>query len=350
MWKKVLVWLSGWVDSAVSAYLLQKDWYEVSAWFMKNYVSDDENCPTKEDRDMAIKVAEQLWIKIFMIFDFRKEYDEKIVEYIYDSYKKWITPNPDIMCNKEIKFKLFLDKAMDLWFNYIATWHYAQIEKDEKWEYILKKWVDENKDQSYFLAWLNQEQLSKSLFPIWNICKTKVREIANQVNLINANRKDSQGICFIWKVDMHKFLEKKLPIKSWDIINTKWEKIWTHNWAHFFTIGQRKWINIWWWPALFVVKKDIDKNQVIVWEEKELDLYSKELETINWHWIWEKYSLPLKAMAKIRYRQKDQELEIFDNWVNSIKAVFKEEQRAISSWQTIAVYMEDKLIWSWIIK
>ncbi|EKE27978.1 MAG: tRNA-specific 2-thiouridylase MnmA, partial [uncultured bacterium (gcode 4)] len=269
MKKRVLLWLSWWVDSAVGAHLLQKEGYEVVAWFMKNYVSTTEDCPTKEDRDEAIKVAQHLWIKEFIIFDFREEYNAKVVEYIYEWYKSWITPNPDILCNSEIKFKLFLDKAMKLWFDYIATGHYARIEENwelwaENWDkhYSLLKWLDPNKDQSYFLAWLNQYQLSKSLFPIWNLEKPEVRKIAEEIGLPNAKRKDSQWICFVGKVDMHKFLEKKIPTKKWNIVDTSWHILGEHNWAWYFTIWQRKWINIWGWPALFVVKKDVEKNEV----------------------------------------------------------------------------------------
>lgn len=349
MKKRVLVGLSGWVDSAVSAYLLQKEWYEVVAWFMKNYTSDEENCPTKEDRDEAIKVAEFLKIKEFIIFDFREEYNKKVVEYIYTWYQKWITPNPDILCNSEIKFKLFLDHALKLWFDYIATWHYARI-NEAKWEYNLLKWVDNSKDQSYFLSWLNQFQLSKSLFPIWNLEKTEVRKIAEEIGLPNAKRKDSQWICFVWKVDMHKFLEKKIPTKKWQILDTSWQVLGEHNWAWFYTIWQRKWIQIWWWPALFVIKKDIDNNVIIVWNEQELELYSDSLTATNWHWINKEYALPLDCKVKIRYRQEDQAVRLSDIGNNKIIANFANKQRAITSGQIITAYIGDELIWSGIIE
>lgn len=353
MKKRVLVWLSGGVDSAVTAHLLIKEGYEVVAGFMKNYVSEEEECSTRVDRDEAIKVAEFLRIKEFIIFDFREEYNKKIVEYIYEGYKKWITPNPDILCNSEIKFKLFLEKAINLNFDYIATGHYARIEtgleKTRPVSYKLLKWIDPNKDQSYFLSGLNQFQLTKSLFPIWNLEKSEVRKIAEKIWLPNAKRKDSQWICFVWKVDMHKFLEKKIPTKIWNIVNTEWKILWQHNWAQFFTIGQRKWIEIWGWPALFVIKKDIEKNEIVVWTENELELYSNSLTASNWHWIWEKLSFPIKATAKIRYRQTDQEVEIIDLWNSRIQANFTEKQRAITSGQTIALYIQDELVWSGII-
>lgn len=354
MKKRVLVWLSGWVDSAVAAYLLQQEWYEVAAWFMKNYVSEEENCPTREDRDEAIKVSQFLGIKEFTIFDFREEYNAKVVEYIYEWYASGITPNPDILCNSEIKFKLFLEYAMKLGFDYIATGHYARIIENNPGVILtpgfrLLKWVDPNKDQSYFLAWLNQFQLSKSLFPIGNLEKSEVRKIAEKVWLPNAKRKDSQWICFVGKVDMHKFLERKIPTKKGNIVDTSWNILGEHNWACFFTIGQRKWIQIWWGRALFVIKKNIDKNEVIVWNEEELELYSNNLTASNWHWIWEEKKFPYIWLAKIRYRQPDQEVTIIDLWNWRIEAQFSEKQRAVASGQTIALYEWEELIGSWII-
>ena len=364
MKKRVLVWMSWWVDSAVSAYLLKKEGYDVACWFMKNYVSEEENCPTREDRDEAIKVSQYLWIKEFMIFDFREEYDKKVVQYIYEGYKSWITPNPDILCNSEIKFKIFLEHSMKLWFDYIATWHYARIEKTEadwkwvwaaskkglKYRYKLLKWVDPSKDQSYFLAWLDNDQLSKSLFPIWHLLKSEVRKIAEEIGLPNAKRKDSQWICFVWKVDMHKFLEKKIPTKNGQILDTNGKVVWEHNWAWFFTIGQRKWIKIWWWPALFVVNKDVEKNVIVVWDEKDLELYSKNLTLRNWHWIGKEYTFPLDCKAKIRYRQEDQDVRLSDIGKWKIIADFANNQRAITSGQILAAYIWDELIWSWVIE
>ncbi len=347
--KRILIWLSGWVDSAVSAYLLQKQGYEVVAWFMKNYVSETWNCPTREDRDEAIKVASHLWIKTFIIFDQREEYDKKIVQYIYDWYKNGITPNPDVLCNSEIKFKLFMQNALNLWVDYIATGHYARIVENWEGKFHLLKGVDESKDQSYFLSWLNQYQLSKSLFPIWNLKKTEVRKIAKEIWLPNALRKDSQWLCFIWKVQMQDFLSKKISKKEWDILDPKGNIIWKHEWAWYYTIGQRKWIKVGWWPALFVIKKDVIKNTITVGTEKELELYSDRLIANTWHWIWKELNFPFKAKAKIRYRQEDQDVELFNIWNWQIEAIFKEKQRAITSGQTIVVYLKDELVGSGII-
>ena len=345
--KKILVWLSWWVDSAVSAYLLKKAWYDVTAWFMINYISNDGNCPTKVDLDVAKEVANFLWIKFFS-FDYQKEYNEKIVEYIYEWYKSWFTPNPDILCNTEIKFKLFLEEAINLWFDSVATWHYVRS-KYEDWYYKLLKWIDEKKDQSYFLSWLNQTQLSKSMFPIWGLVKNDVRKIANEIWLPNANRKDSQWLCFIWKINMKDFLKKKLPSLEWNILNINWDIIWKHEWAWFHTIWQRRWIWVSWPNPLYIIDKNIENNTITVWEEKDLKLYSKILETINWHWVWKSLDLPIKWYWKIRYQQVDQECEIINNW-KWVKVVFNNEQRAIARWQSFVFYNNDELLWSWIIK
>lgn len=347
--KKVLVWLSGWVDSAVAAYLLKKDWYDVTAWFMINYMAPEwEYCPTREDIEVAREVATYLDIPFFT-FNYIEEYDKKVLKYMYDWYKSWVTPNPDIMCNSEIKFRCFLDEAISLWFDMVATWHYAKIE-GKNWIYHLLKWVDNNKDQSYFLAWLDQSQLEKTLFPIWNLEKPKVREIAREAWLPNAERKDSQWICFVWKVDLHKFLEKEIEKKVWNIVNTDWKILWKHDWVVFYTIWQRKWIQIWWGPALYVVKKDIENNKLIVWTEDDLALFSRELTASNFRFLAWIFDFPLKAKSKIRYRQEDQEILLENLWNNRIKASFEKAQRWIASGQIIAIYIWDELIWSGIIE
>jgi len=346
--KKVLVWISWWVDSAVTAHLLLKQWYEVIAWFMKNYADESNpNCHTREDRNMAIKVAQSLWIKTFVIFDFREEYNKTIIDYIYNWYKQWYTPNPDVLCNTEVKFKLFLDAALSLWCEYVATWHYARISKDDTWYHLLK-WVDTNKDQSYFLSWLNQKQLSHALFPLWALTKPEVRLIAEEINLPNAKRKDSQWLCFIWKIPMKEFLKQTLPVTEWNIITTDGTILGSHEWAWFYTIGQRQWLWLAWWPW-FVIRKDVTKNEIVVWREDEQLLFASTLIAANIHRV-NPVTLPVTCQAKIRYRQVDQECTVIqweEQW--TIKVSFTEKQRAISSWQTVAFYQWDELLGSWII-
>ena len=348
--KKILVWLSWWVDSAVSAYLLKKEWYEITAWFMVNYLDEkNPNCPTRQDIKVAREVAEFLEIPFFT-FDYIKEYEEKVLNYMYEGYKKWITPNPDIMCNSEVKFKIFLQEAINLWFQGVATWHYAQI-IDVNWTKFLKKWVDENKDQSYFLAWLYQDQLSKSVFPIWHLKKEEVRQIALEIWLPNATRKDSQWICFVGKVDLKNFLEKKISPKIWDIIDTSWNILWQHKWVFYYTIWQRKWLDIWWLKEpVFVIRKDLDNNILIVWTSKDIELYSDSLVLRNIHFLSWEISFPFSWKAKIRYRQKDEKATLFlDNWKYKVK--FKNPIRAIAPWQICAFYDEnDFLVVSWVIE
>ena len=375
--KKILVWLSWWVDSAVAAYILQRKWYDVTAGFMINYLAPEgEYCPTKSDLEVAKEVAEYLKLPFFT-FDYRDEYEKKVLDYMYEWYKKWITPNPDIMCNSEIKFKTFLDEALDAGFDMVATGHYAQIRRCDNHVYHLKKWVDPNKDQSYFLAWLNQNQLSKSLFPIWHLKKSEVRSIAKKAWIPNAARKESQWICFVGKVDFIKFLEKKISPVPWRIKNTKWEVLWEHNGVFYYTIWQRKKLDIWGQKEpIFVVKKDIGKNEIIVWNKNDWELYSQKLIMKDVHFLTSS-PIPLspsligrkpigevsiRAKAKIRYRQVDQDCEVFlvqpknsllireEGKKNIVCEVhFKEKQRAIASGQICVIYRDDEVLMSGVI-
>ena len=348
--KKILVWLSWWVDSAVSAYLLKKQWYDVTAWFMINYLAPEwEYCPTMDDIKVAKEVAAFLDIPFFT-FDYRETYAEKVLWYMYDWYKKWITPNPDIMCNSEVKFKVFLDEALEHGFDGVAMWHYARIIEDENWIFHLNKWIDQTKDQSYFLAGLNQFQLSKALFPIWEFEKSKVREIALEANLPNATRKDSQWICFVWKVDLTKFLEKKINPKPGLVKDTSGKVLGEHKWVFYYTIGQRKGLDIWGQSeAIFIVKKDIEKNEIIVWTSSDLELCDDKLFVLDFHFLSNKdIKFPFTANAKIRYRQADQECIVYKE-ENRYRVEFKEKQRAIASWQICAIYDKDDLVMSGVI-
>lgn len=346
---KILVWLSGGVDSAVVAYLLKTAGHEVSCGFMINYISDTDDCPTLVDIEEARKVALYLGLP-FHTFDFREEYEKRIVNYIYAGYEKWLTPNPDILCNNLVKFDCFLEEALEYGFDKIAMGHYARIEEDESGLFHLLKGVDPNKDQTYFLSRLTQFQLSHALFPIGHLKKIEVRDIARKAGLPNAERKDSQGLCFIGKVSMKEFLEKRLEKKQGDIIDTEGRILGIHEGAFSYTIGQRKGIQIGWGPALFVVSKDIAKNTITVGTEKELELYSSELTAVDWHWTGGIYEFPFRARAKIRYRQDDQEVECVQDGENRVRIHFASPQRAVTSGQTIVVYMEEELIASGVIE
>ena len=333
------------VDSAVAAYLLIQQWHEVTAWFMKNYVSDDGNCTTYNDAEEAIKVANFLWIKIIS-FDLQQEYHDKIIEYIYQGYKQGSTPNPDVLCNSLIKFDVFLQKALALWFDYIATWHYARIQEQENIYYLLRG-KDYNKDQSYFLSWLNQFQLSKALFPIGWYTKPEIRALAQHIWLPNAKRKDSQWLCFIGNIPIKKFLAKKLPIKTGNIIDTKWNIVGTHEGAYFFTIGQRHGLQL---PfKAYVIDTDVNKNTVTVGEKSDKKLFQKNVTVTGWHWISKKYDLPLPITAKIRYRQEPQTAILTQNNNKQIVIKFTEKQRAIAPGQTLTAYLQDECIGSGII-
>jgi tRNA-specific 2-thiouridylase len=346
--KKILVGLSWGVDSAVTAYLLKEQWYDITAGFMINYMAPEGDvCPTREDLKIAKQVAEYLDIPFFT-FDYRDEYEAKVLEYMYEGYQKWITPNPDIMCNSEIKFKVFLDEALELGFDGVATGHYARIIEEDGTS-VLKKWVDGNKDQSYFLAGLSQKQFSKALFPIGHLEKSEVREIAIKAGLPNAQRKESQWICFVWKVNIKEFLQKKIPNSIWEVYDTSWKLLWTHKWVSYYTIGQRKGLDIGGMPEpIFVVNKDIRNNRLIVGYGKDDELFSDTLNFSELHFLWKEYSFPKKCQAKIRYRQADQNCEV-SKTETGFQVKFENPQRAIASGQIVALYDNNELWGSGII-
>lgn len=349
---RILVWMSWWVDSAVSAALLIQQGHEVIAGFMKNYADESNpHCQTKQDRDTALKVSQYLGIKTFVIFDFRQEYDELIVQYIYKSYEAGLTPNPDVFCNSEVKFSMFLEQGLSLWCDAIAMGHYARIHttNEQHQKYLLLKGVDPQKDQSYFLSRLNQFQLSKSLFPIWHLQKSQVRSIAHELGLPNADRKDSQGLCFIGKVSIKDFVSKQLPKMPWPIYDVHGNYLGEHDGIQFYTIGQRHGFWWWWWIPLYIVSKDKTHNTLIVGSQDCEWLFSQRLWAHNRHRIHDAYELPKRVSCKIRYRQEDQSavLESFEG--DSISVFFENPQRAISSWQIVVAYDGDVCIGSWII-
>jgi tRNA-specific 2-thiouridylase len=346
--KRILVWLSWGVDSAVAAALLLEQGYEVIAWFMKNYTDEtNPNCHTREDRDMAIKVAAHLGIKTFIIFDFREEYNERIIQYIYNGYQQWLTPNPDVLCNSLVKFDLFLEEAKKLWCDAVATGHYARVE--QVWtEFHLLKWVDSNKDQSYFLSWLQQKQLAHALFPLGGMTKPEVRAKALELKLPNADRKDSQWLCFIGKVPMKEFLSKTIPVQPWSIKDSTGKVIGTHPWALFYTIWQREWIGLSGGPR-FVLEKDVQKNELVVGHEDDAKLRTSTVFVTDRHWSHHNYALPLNAFTKLRYRQPDQPCVISSSDHKTYKLAFSTLQRAATPGQIAVIYQWDLLIAQWVI-
>jgi len=343
---KILVGLSWGVDSAIAAYLLKEQWYEVVAGFMKNYVSETWNCTTYDDSKEAIKVADFLWIEI-QAFDFIKEYQERIIDYIYQGYKKGITPNPDVLCNSLIKFDVFLEKALEKWFDKIATGHYAQLE-EKGGVYHLIRWKDHNKDQTYFLAGLNQYQLQHSLFPIGHLTKPEVRELAKKINLPNAERKDSQWLCFIGNVPIKNFLMNKFPVKRWEIRTLEGKVVWEHDWAYFFTIWQKHglWLNF----KAYVYRIDIENNIVYVCDKDSEELLTQDILVKDWTWIAEEYQENVALTWKIRYRQNPPvECHISKKDATHLNIHFNEPQRAVAPWQVFVLYDWEICLWSGII-
>ena len=384
--KTVVVGLSGGVDSSVAAYILKNQGYNVIGLFMRNWNDEsviiDDDCPWIEDSNDALQVAEILGIP-FQVIDFSKEYKERIVDYMFLEYQNGRTPNPDILCNREIKFDLFLKKAIEIGADFVATGHYCRKEEviinGNKIQRLLAG-NDTTKDQSYFLCQVNQFQLSKTLFPIGNMQKKEVRKLAKEIGLNTAEKKDSQGLCFIGKVKLPTFLQQFLKPKTGRVVEidsnnsiyhkeniiNKFESfkysssmgkvIGDHNGAHYYTIGQRKGLNIGGFPLpLFIIGTDVKKNIIYVGQgEDHPGLYRNGL-TVNKeniHWIREDLKIdidtPTVYDSRIRYRQKLTPCSITSNKFGLI-VNFKEIQRGITPGQFISWYKNDELIGSGII-
>ena len=386
--KRVVVGLSGGVDSSVAAYLLKEQGYDVIGLFMKNWhdesVTISDDCPWIDDSNDALQVSEMLGIP-FQVIDFSKEYKERIVDYMFREYEKGRTPNPDVLCNREVKFDIFLDKALELGADFVATGHYCQkeeIEIDGELVYQLIAGADNNKDQSYFLCQLNQQQLSKALFPIGNLQKPKVREIAKKIGLNTADKKDSQGLCFIGKVKLPVFLQQQLKPKEGSILEVDNEHasfiypdneltslvkpfllepqigkvVGTHQGAHYFTVGQRKGLQVGGTPeALFVIGVDTNKNIVYTGQgTNHKGLYRKGLFVKNEeiHWVRPDLTMAIgdtkTYMGRIRYRQELQELTLHKK-DEGLFIIFTEIQRGITPGQFVAWYHNDELLGSGVI-
>ncbi|MEC8403246.1 MAG: tRNA 2-thiouridine(34) synthase MnmA [Bacteroidota bacterium] len=386
--KRVVVGLSGGVDSSIAAYLLTQQDYEVIGLFMKNWhdesVTLSNECPWLEDSNDAMLVAEKLGIP-FQTIDLSAEYKERIVDYMFDQYAAGRTPNPDILCNREIKFDVFLKIALSLGADYVATGHYCQKEIvyiENKSIYRLIRGVDGNKDQSYFLCQLTQNQLAKTLFPIGHLQKSDVRKIARELNLVTAEKKDSQGLCFIGKVSLPDFLKQQLQPNVGNIIQiaedfyngkdlpktltdksqkiryqTKDGKIvGTHNGAHFFTIGQRKGLGVGGTPEpLFVIDTDVVENVVYVGQGKSHPGLFRNALKVNLddiHWVRQDLSniqeKKMEVMARIRYRQTLQKATLFFH-TDALYVLFNQPQSAITSGQFVAWYKDSELLGSGVI-
>lgn len=346
--KHVICGMSGGVDSSVSVLILKLMGYKVSGIFMRNWDEIDEYgvCSAEEDYKDVIAVCENLGIPYYSI-DFSKEYKDQVFSNFLEEYEKGHTPNPDILCNREIKFKVFFDKAMVLGADYLATGHYCQTDGVN-----LFKGKDNNKDQSYFLYAINGDVLKKVLFPIGSIEKPIVRKIAKEFNLATMAKKDSTGICFIGERNFKEFLGKYLKSQQGNFVHLETKKVLkSHDGACFYTKGQRKGLGIG-GPGgpFFVVDKDINTNTVFVAEgEDHPALYAHSLITNELTWISEQPDFPLKCKAKIRYRQADQDCIVHKISETELRVEFPKAQRAITERQSVVFYLDDKCLGGGII-
>src|SRR5690349_4143281 len=388
--RRVVVGLSGGVDLSVAAYLLKEQGYEVIGMFMKNWHDDtvtiSNECPWLDDSNDAMIVAQHLNIP-FQAIDLSKEYKERIVDYMFAEYQRGRTPNPDVLCNREIKFDVFLDAAMKLGADFVATGHYCrrgEIQDNGKPVYQLLSGKDPNKDQSYFLCQLTQEQLSKSLFPIGELLKPEVRAIAKKIGLVTADKKDSQGLCFVGKVHLPDFLQQRLQTKKGKVINVPVEAasfqngfdegdlsavtapyklepsmgkvVGEHNGAHYYTIGQRKGLNLGGFPEpIFVIGTDTEKNIIYTgMGEDHPGLFRKGLFVPNAdeHWIRKDLKLEVgqskNYLACIRYRQPLSSCTLHKT-ADGLYIIFDKPQKSITPGQFVACYDGEELIGSGVI-
>ena len=358
--RNIIVGMSGGVDSSVAAYLLLQQGHRVQGMFMKNWEEDDNDryCSAAVDLEDAEKVSHRLGVPL-LTRNFSAEYWDRVFQYFLDEYKFGRTPNPDVICNKEIKFKTFLEHAMNLGADYIATGHYARVASSGGFVHLLKG-KDQNKDQSYFLHALDQHQLSKALFPLGELNKTHVRAIAEQQGFINFAKKDSTGICFIGERNFKDFLKRYLPAKPGEMRTPDGKLIGEHDGLMYYTLGQRQGLGIggrqdgdgqpW-----FVVAKDLASNTLIVAQGHDHPLlFSQRLIAKSINWICQPPTeLPLSCNAKTRYRQADQACQIIrledKGSQNSCEVVFAEPQRAVTPGQSVVFYQGDECLGGGII-
>jgi len=364
--KKVIVAMSGGVDSSVSAALLKRDGFDVTGMFMKCWAPFAESyggpraisnrfenpCTADDDERMARLAAAKISIPFYSL-NLIKEYKEKVVEYLLDGYRKGITPNPDVMCNKEIKFGLFFDKATALGADFVATGHYARLLRQRGGfggQARIFQAKDKNKDQSYFLSFIKPEVLERVMFPIGEYAKPEVRALARQFGLPNAARKDSQGICFVGKVDFVEFLKQYIPPKKGDIVDTEGNLLGEHDGAFYYTIGQRKGIGLSGGPY-YVIEKDIQHNLLVV-SRDENELYKDEVRIIGLNWFaGVPTATPMEVSAQIRYRQKPAPSTLtIDSRGKRCTLVFKEPQRAVTPGQLAVLYRGEQMLAGGVIE
>lgn len=366
--KKIFVAMSGGVDSSLSAFLLKEKGYNITGVFIKVWHPDFLECDWKRERNDAMRICAQLDIP-FLTFDFEKEYKKEVADYMIEEYKNGRTPNPDVMCNKNIKFGVFLNKAKEMGADMIATGHYArlkttQISADKKTQmdadnlnYKMYAGVDKEKDQSYFLWMLDQEQLKYTLFPVGDLEKSEVRKIAERAKLSTAQKKDSQGLCFLGKVQIKEFLKNFVEEKRGNVLNEKNEIVGFHDGAFFYTIGQRHGFKITKKKPdekpYYIISKNIDDNIITVSEgsEKESSLFnSNKVEIQNINWISEeKPDENKKYLGRIRYRQPLQKCSVkYENEKTFV--IFEEKQKAVALGQSIVLYDGEECLGGGVIQ
>jgi tRNA-specific 2-thiouridylase len=340
--KKVLIALSGGIDSAVSAYLLQKAGYEVEGAFMKNWSSTTglkyDECPWLTDRQDALRVAAFLRLPLRTL-DFEKEYKKTVLNYFFEEYKAGRTPNPDVMCNKEIKFKLLYNWAIKHKFDFLATGHYAQVKAAKGGSFELARSVDEFKDQTYFIYNIKTEQLPHVLFPIGGMKKSAVRAMAKRIKLPNADKKESMGLCFVGRIRLKDFLEQKLKRKPGPIVDMAGKQIGQHEGLHYYTIGQRQGIKVGSGGPYFVVRKDLAKNTLQVTNDpKDKALEIRELEIHSVNWISQPKKFPAKLTGRFRHQGNLEKLTVTKIGKTHYKVAFAKPQKAVASGQSLVLY------------
>ena len=371
--QRVVVAMSGGVDSSVSAALLKESGYDVMGIFMRCWNINDfvpGECTAEEDEYWARRAASALDIPFYSV-DFVQEYKNRVVDYFVSEYRAGRTPNPDVMCNDQIKFGVFFDKAMsDFGADYIATGHYARLRREgtsnkeqvksknlKTTNYSLStthcqllKGIDKNKDQTYFLYRVGHKQLAKTIFPIGELTKPQVRKLAHKFGLPNAEKKDSQGLCFIGKIDVRKFLEEYIPQKEGVVITTSGATVGKHEGVQYYTIGQRKGIGIGGGVPYYVIDKDVETNILVVGSRYDDGLFCDRLTLENINWISGRPKMPKNYQASIRYRQEVQDVKVLENSDGSLMLEFSEPQRAITSGQSAVIYDGDIVLGGGIIK